>query len=304
MSIPNFEELMLPLLEVCGDGSEHTFGEAVETLAHRFNLSSAETAELLPSGRYPRFRHRIGWARTDMVKAGLLESTGKGRIRITERGGYVLAKKPPGLDRKYLRTFPEYLAWEKSSTGREPPGPNPPDDGQTPEEVIAYLYESLRAALATDLLEAVKKCPPDFFERLVVHLLVEMGYGASRRDAGQAVGQTGDGGIDGVIKQDRLGLDEVYIQAKRWQNTVGRPTVHAFVGALEGRGASRGVLLTTASFSHEAREYVKNIQKRVVLVDGKELAQLMIEHGVGVLDADTYTMKKMDPGYFADDELA
>lgn len=305
MPIPDFQSAMLPILRLAQDGKDHTLGEAVEAIAVEFKATEEERNELLPSGRQRRLHNRVGWAKTYLQKAGLVEANGRGRFRITLRGRQVLQGKPTRIDMKLLEQFPEYNAFAalKHVTPDAPPSvPELPVANETPEEVLEESYQELRRRLAEELLERIKACDPRFFEKLVVDLLVAMGYGGSRRDAGQAVGQSGDEGIDGIIKEDRLGLDVVYIQAKRWNNTVGRPTVQGFAGSLEGQRARKGVLITTSDFSREARDYVKHIEKKIVLIDGDELARLMIDTGVGVTEVATYTVKRLDLDYFGDEE--
>jgi len=297
MAVPDFQALMLPLLNIAGDGQEHSLDGAIEALGVQFDLGEEDRKELLPSGRQAKFDNRAGWARTYLKKAGLLESTGRGKFRITERGLDVLKGNPASIDVKFLSRFPEFLEFRKA-TKREPEGE---ETGQTPEEALELGYQNLRRNLAEDLLERIKGCSPRFFEKLVVDLLVEMGYGGSRKDAGQAVGQSGDGGIDGIIKEDKLGLDVVYIQAKRWEATVGRPTVQAFAGSLEGQRARKGVLITTSQFSPDAKDYVTRIEKKIVLIDGEQLAQLMIDHGIGVTQVASYSVRKVDLDYFGEE---
>jgi restriction system protein len=297
--IPDFQRIMLPLLRLAKGGREHTLREAIESLAEEFQLTPVERKELLPSGRQPTFDNRVGWANTYLKKAGLLESTGRGRFRITDRGQEVLVGEPSAIDIGFLERFPEFVDFRsrRSRTGHARPAQEP---DQTPEEVIESGYQALRNDLAEELLEQVLACSPQFFEKLVVDLLVAMGYGGSKKDAGHAVGQSGDAGIDGIIKEDKLGLDVVYVQAKRWANTVGRPVVQAFAGSLEGHRASKGVLITTSEFSNEAVDYVGRIQKKIVLIDGKLLADLMIDHGIGVSDVTTYTLRQIDMDYFTE----
>lgn len=233
-----------------------------------------------------------------MTKAGLLETTGRARFRITERGLSVLQNNPTVINNDFLSRFPEFLQFRaiRRTTRRdynEPAG--------TPEETLEASYQNLRGELVQELLERVKGCTPSFFENLVVDLLVAMGYGGSKKDAGQAIGRTRDGGIDGIIKEDKLGLDVVFIQAKRWDGTVGRPVVQAFAGSLEGQRARKGVLITTSQFSPDAVDYVGRIEKKIVLIDGEELCQLMIDHGVGVTEVARYVVKKIDSDYFGDE---
>lgn len=304
MPIPDFQSAMLPLLRLAQDGKDHTLSEAVEAIAVEFKATEEERNELLPSGRQRRLHNRVGWAKTYLQKAGLVEPNGRGRFRITPRGREVLQGRPSRIDMKFLEQFPEYNAFAALSheaSEAEPSAPEPLAATETPEELLDESYQALRKRLADELLDRIKACDPKFFEKLVVDLLVTMGYGGSRKDAGQAVGQSGDEGIDGIIKEDRLGLDVVYIQAKRWNNTVGRPVVQAFAGSLEGQRARKGVLITTSDFSREARDYVKHIEKKIVLIDGGELAKLMMDHGVGVTEVATYTVKKLDLDYFGDE---
>jgi restriction system protein len=299
MTIPDFQSFMLPFLHLLGDGQEHSLSEVIETLAEAFRLTEDDRKELLPSGRQAKLDNRVGWTRTHLKKAGLLESVGWGRFRITERGFEVLRSNPDYINVKYLEQFPEFYEFRHSSrqSNKQEEVEEIPD--QTPEEILELGYQSLRRTLAQDILERVKSCSPRFFERLVVDLLVTMGYGGSREDAGQAIGQSGDEGIDGIIKEDRLGLDAVYIQAKRWENTVGRPVVQGFAGSLEGQRARKGILITTSQFSQEAKDYVNRIEKRIVLIDGEQLAQFMIDYGVGVTEKATYTVKRIDEDYYS-----
>jgi len=234
-------------------------------------------------------------------KAGLLESTGRGKFRITNRGLEILRSNPTGINTRFLKQFPEFLEFQNLSRQENKQDEKDEEPSRTPEEVLEGSYQDLRRDLAQELLNRVKNSSPRFFERLVVDLLVALGYGGSRRDAGQAVGQSGDGGIDGIIKEDKLGLDVVYIQAKRWEATVGRPIVQAFAGSLEGQKARKGVLITASQFSQEAKDYVNRIEKKIVLIDGEQLAQLMIDHGIGVTEVASYTVKKVDHDYFDDE---
>jgi restriction system protein len=298
MAVPGFQKFMLPLLEVVNDGKDYSQDDVIDSLASRANLSQEEKNEILPSGMQTRFENRVGWARTHLKKAGLIESTGRGRFRITQRGLEILKSKPATIDLKFLMRFPEFVEFRNISKQENRQDERDDESNQTPEEILESSYQNLRQDLATDLVERIKQCSPRFFERLVVDLLVAMGYGGSRKDAGQAIGQSGDGGIDGIIKEDRLGLDAVYIQAKRWDSTVGRPTVQAFAGSLEGQRARKGVLITTSQFSQDARDYVSRIEKKIVLIDGAELTQLMIDHNVGVAEVANYTVKKIDLDYF------
>lgn len=273
-------------------------GEAIDGLAARFRLTEEERRQLLPSGRQRVFHNRVAWARTYLVQARLLESAGRGRFRISERGREVLASRPARIDIKFLDQYPEFREF-RSRKGPSKTLPDTAAEGRTPDEQMEAAFERHRQALKAELLERLRSSPPSFFERVVVDTLVAMGYGGSREDMAWIVGGSGDEGIDGVIHQDPLGLDVIYVQAKRWgDRTVGRPVVEAFVGALQGRQASKGVLITTGSFTKEAKEFARRIPNPVVLVDGDRLAELMIEHGVGVRTAVTYEVKRIDNDYF------
>ena len=305
MSVPGFQQFMLPLLRLSADREEHANANAVETLANEMKLSPGDRAEMLPSGTQTTLYNRVIWSKTYLIKARLLEKSGTGRFRITPRGIEVLQSNPPEVNVKYLSRFPEFAEFKSRTSAQSDgqvvigkAGEIEREQGQTPEEALELSYQALRRTLSVDLLERIKECSPQFFERLVIDLLVSMGYGGSRKDAGQAIGRTGDDGIDGIIKEDKLGLDVVYVQAKRWKDNVGRPTVQAFAGSLEGYSARKGVLITASGFSSDAREYVSRIEKKIVLIDGEQLAQLMIEHGVGVAEVASYTVKRIDSDYF------
>jgi restriction system protein len=299
MAIPDFQTIMLPLLQVAGEGKEHSIHDFVNQLAKFFKLSEQELNELLPSGKQPVFYNRVGWARTYMTKSGLLEMTRRPNYRITERGKEVLKSNPPRINIKFLERFPEYVQFRDVESARKPKQqPQEEKEDKTPEEILEDAYQEVRDNLAEELLENVMSCPPAFFERLVVELLVYMGYGGSRRDAAGAVGQTGDGGIDGIIDEDRLGLDAIYIQAKRWKEAVGRPEIQKFVGALVGKRAKKGIFITTSSFSVDATKYASEIDAKVILVDGKRLAEFMIDYDVGVSEVISYQLKRIDSDYF------
>ena len=302
MPVPDYQHLMLPLLQLAQDEHEHKLQDAFDSLARQFNLTPEDRNELLPSGRQSKFENRVGWARTYLKKAGLLESPGRSVFRITQRGKDVLKSHPPLINAKFLKRFPEFVEFQRTShrdeeTDRE----DETTSVQTPEEVLETSYQRLHRTLAEDLLERVRACTPEFFEHLVVELLVGMGYGGSREEAGQSVGRSGDGGIDGIIKEDKLGLDTIYLQAKRWSATVGQPVVREFAGSLEGHRARKGVLITTSQFSSDAKDYISRIEKKIVLIDGPTLAELMISHSIGVSTIATYEIKKIDSDYFADE---
>lgn len=301
MTIPDYQRIMLPLLRLAEDGQEHSVREAVEDLADHFGLSEDERKELLPSGAQATFDNRVGWARTYMKKAELLESPRRGYFKITHRGMQVLKQNPDAINSKLLEQYAEFRTFKaKSGTKRTTPKPAAASEApeQTPLELIEDAYEAIKVQLASELLEQIMRSSPQFFEQLVVDLLVKMGYGGSRRDAGEAVGRSGDEGIDGIIKEDRLGLEAVYLQAKRWKDTVGRPEIQRFVGALSGRNARKGVFITTSSFSREAFQFADGLANTVVLVDGARLTNLMIEFGVGVSLDRSYEIKRLDSDYF------
>jgi restriction system protein len=300
MAIPDYQTCMLPFLRYLGDGQEHTLRDSEESLAEYFKLTPAERAELLPSGQQGIFRNRIGWARTYLKKAALLESPKRGVFKITDRGGKTLGMNPNRIDVKFLEQFPEFIAFREISKPESEAvtALETTPSKTTPEEAIELAHLGLREQLAQELLSRIMSCSPTFFEQLVVELLVKMGYGGSRRDAGERIGQTGDGGIDGIIKEDRLGLDTIFIQAKRWQGTVGRPEIQKFVGALQGQRAKKGVFIATSSYTADATDYVSRIDTKVVLIDGKQLADLMIDFDLGVSAAASYVVKKIDSDYF------
>lgn len=306
MAIPDFQSLMLPLLKIAADGNEHSLSESIETLAMYFNLSDQDRKELLPSGKQHRFDNRVHWARTHLAKANLITSTGRSRFRLTEQGAKVLKENPPQINIKYLEQFPEFIEFRNKSNklngSTEAPQEIIEKINQTPQEILETSYQSLRQNLAQEILERIKNSPPNFFESLVIDLLIAMGYGGSRKDAGQAIGQVGDGGIDGIIKEDKLGLDAIYLQAKRWEGTVSRPIVQGFAGALIGRKARKGILITTSNFSQQAIDYANSIDNlKIILIDGEQLSQLMIDHDVGVTEESRYIIKKIDLDYFTEE---
>ena len=300
MAIPDYQTCMLPFLRFLSDGQEHSLRDTEEALAQHFDLNPSERAELLPSGQQGVFKNRLGWTRTYMKKAGLLASPKRGVFRVTDRGLQTLAANPPRIDARYLEQFPEFMAFREASRPANvvTDVPESMPSRATPEESIEAAHQGLRVQLGQELLARILACSPSFFEQLVVELLVKMGYGGSRRDAGERIGQTGDGGIDGIIKEDRLGLDTIFIQAKRWQGTVGRPEIQKFVGALQGQRAKKGVFITTSGYTAEASDYVSRIDTKVVLIDGQQLSGLMIDFDVGVSVAAAYLVKRVDSDYF------
>ncbi len=297
MAIPDFQSIMLPPLKQLGDGEEHTNQETADALAREFGLTDEERSQLLPSGSQTVFTNRVAWAKAHFKRAGLIEPTRRGIYRITDLGRDVLRQNPQRIDLRFLDQFPGYREFRRS-TRKAVESEVLPDSEMTPEEHIAFGYQQIRDELADQLLQKVKESPPEFFEQLVINLLVAMGYGGSRQDAGRAVGRAGDGGFDGIIKEDRLGLDVIYVQAKRWEEVVGRPEIQKFVGALQGQHARKGIFITTSDFSKEARDYVASIEHKVILVGGEELAKSMIDNGVGVTEVASYSVKRIDSDYF------
>lgn len=300
MGIPDFQSCMLPLLNVIANGKDYSTQDIESSLATFFNLSDDELSALLPSGRQRVFRNRVAWAKSYLKQAGLLESPKRGFIKITNRGLAVLSDTPDIVNIKYLYRFPEFVEFRNAKSSGEDVGEIKTQEimESTPEEVLELAHEKIRSELAQELLEKVLSSTPEFFEYLVVELLLKMGYGGSRRDAGERIGQSGDGGIDGIIKEDRLGLDVIYIQAKRWQGSVGRPEIQKFVGALQGQRARKGVFITTSTYTSDAKTYAENIDTKVVLIDGKRLANLMMDFDVGVSVSASYVVKKIDSDYF------
>lgn len=303
MPIPDYQTIMLPLLRQLSDGKNHQLKELVAILGQEFRLSEEEMNELLSSGQAFVFANRVGWARTYMKKAGLVEYPARGVVAITPRGLDILKSKPTRIDNNLLKQFPEFLEFQNLKYDRVEEASavgSSLEEKQTPEETIDEAYLSIRQSLAQELLDTVCSMSPAFFERLVVELLVRLGYGGSIKDAGRAMGKTGDEGIDGIIKEDKLGLDIIYIQAKRWQagNTVGRPELQKFVGALAGQGAKKGIFITTSSFTKDALGYAPKNETKIVLIDGVQLAQLMIDHNLGVSLQRTYEIKRLDNDYF------
>ncbi len=300
MAIPDFQTIMLPLLEFAGDGKDHTLRDAIEQLARRFRLTPEEQKELLPSGSQARFDNRVHWARSYLKQAGLLENPSRGAFRITDQGRKALGARPKEIDIKFLMQFEKFIEFRnRAAADHQQAMPMNDAEGQkTPKELLEENHLKLRNELAVEILDTVKQASPAFFENLVVELLVKMGYGGSRKEAGQVVGRSGDQGIDGIINEDRLGLDVIYLQAKRWNADVNDAEIRNFVGSLAGHKASRGVFITTATFTKRAAEYVAKIPQKVILVDGHRLAQLMIEHSVGVSTVATYEVKKVDTDYF------
>jgi restriction system protein len=290
---------MWPLLRVLRDGKEHAVREVVEELVLEFRLTPKEQAERLPSGRSFLFENRVGWARYHLKLADFISAPRRGVVKISPRGVDLLNQGVNEITLDLLKQYPEYQkSLDKQRKKEKVEMENESNSKQTPDEFLEEGYQKLREELARELMDKVKNCSPRFFERLVVDLLVKMGYGGSLKDAGQAVGGSGDDGIDGIINEDRLGLDVIYLQAKRWEATVGRPHIQKFAGALQGKRARKGVFITTSDFSKDARDYVSQIDSKIILMDGETLARHMIDFNVGVSTVTSYDIKKIDSDYF------
>ncbi len=304
MTIPDYQTLMLPILQLTGDQKIHSLKQTTEELAKNFGLSEAELAEMLPSARKTRFYDRVGWAGTYLRKAGLLSAPQRGKFQITERGLEVLKNPPEKITVNFLEQYDEFLHFRERrerSNDEEDVIPTKDIETQTPEESIDSAYLKIRQSLTDEILQTVKNCSPSFFETLVVDVLVKMGYGGTRKDAGKAIGRSGDNGIDGIINEDRLGLDVIYIQAKKWDNPVGRPEIQKFAGALQGQRAKKGIFITTSTFTKEAQEFAARIDSKITLLDGETLSQLMIDYNVGVNLVASYELKRIDSDYFIEE---
>lgn len=302
--IPDYQSIMLPLLEFISDGKEYKMRNVTDELAIKFGVTEEEQKELLPSGVAPVFYNRTAWAKTYLKKAGLIDSPKQGIVVISKRGLDVLNKKPSSINVKFLKQFSEFVEFQTSKREDEIETETSEEQSiQTPEESLETAYQKIRKSLASELINKVVELSPAFFEKLVVELLVKMGYGGSIKDAGKAMGKSGDEGIDGTIKEDKLGLDIIYIQAKRWKpgNVVGRPELQKFVGALAGQGAKKGIFITTSNFTKEAIEYTPRNETKIVLIDGHQLAQLMIDYNLGCTPQQTYEVKKIDSDYFGEE---
>jgi restriction system protein len=279
---------------------EHTLKEAREKIGAIFHLSEEDLNELLPSGTQRKFDNRVAWAKSYFVQAKVLESPRRAHFKITDRGKELLSQGHERNDIKILNQYPEFVEFH-TSTKQIDTTPLEEGTSETPEEILQKAYQSIRSDLAGEILDRIKASSPSFFENVVVDLMLAMGYGASKADAGESVGQSGDEGIDGIIKEDKLGLDVIYLQAKRWDGTVGRPEIQKFVGALHGKRAKKGVFITTGRFSGEAQEYVKSIDPKVILIDGKDLANRMIDFNLGTSTTVTYEIKRIDSDYFSEE---
>lgn len=303
MAVPGYQEFMLPLLTLAASGTEHTLSEALTSLAQQLHISTEDQERMLPSGVQTQYKNRVSWALTYLSKSLLLEKSGRGKFKIAPRGLEVLRTNPAAINNRFLDQFPEYQAFKikkrvkPEETALDSHGVN---TDITPDEQLDIAYRDLRETLADELLTRVRKVTPKFFEQLVVDVLVAMGYGGSRLDAAQVVGKSGDNGIDGVIKEDRLGLDMVYVQAKRYEADIGPAAIREFVGSLGEHKAHKGVFITCGGFTSGAREAAAKAHFRIVLIDGDQLAEYMIDHGVGVADHKSFTVKKLDSDYFED----
>jgi len=305
MSVPGYQDFMLPLIKIAADGKEKSISEAMDTLAFQMHISKTDQELMLPSGTQTQYYNRISWAITYLAKSLLLEKTGRGRFKITPRGAEVFSKSPARIDNNFLNQFPEYKqfktkkaekAWESRRAADLPT--LSADPGITPEERLEAAYVELRDSLADDLQRRVRAGSPKFFEHLVIRLLVAMDYGGGQVDRAEVTGKSGDDGIDGIIREDRLGLDMVYVQAKKWDNSVGPGEIDKFVGSLMRKKASKGVFITSGTFTEGALRAAKEAAVKVRLIDGDELAELMIDYSVGVAAADSYVVKKVDTDFF------
>ena len=304
MNIPDFQSIMLPLMEIAANKNVYLFRDVVNKLIEKYDLTDDEKKELLPSGKQTIIENRAGWAKTHLKKAGLLTYPERGCIQITERGLSLLENKLDRIDMKTLKQFDEYNEFIKITNDTKDSDDSINDiDIHTPEEIMESAFQNIKRTLADEILEKIRNVTPAFFEKLVVDLLVKMGYGGSVKDAGKAIGKTGDEGIDGTIKEDKLGLDVIYIQAKRWKdgNVVGRPELQKFVGALAGQGAKKGIFITASTFTKEALEYTPKNETKIILIDGIQLAELLIENNVGVSNQQMYEIKKIDNDYFEEE---
>ena len=299
MAIPDYQTCMLPLLKYASDGKIHKLADAISAISDQFNLTTEERETLLPSGTQILIANRVAWAKTYLKKAGLLTDPKRAHFQITDRGRALMKENPSEINSKSLRKYEEFNEFQNKSNQKihEEKAIDYPVYS-TPEEALEYGYQKLTENLTDELIKQIMSCPPPFFERLVVELLVKMGYGGSLKEAAKVVGKSGDAGIDGIIKEDKLGLDAIYIQAKRWDGVVGRPEIQKFVGALDGQKARKGIFITTSSFTKEAIEYAKGTTVKVVLIDGERLADLMIENNLGVTTTMTYEVKRVDTDYF------
>ncbi len=306
MPIPTYEQCMLPVMQILAKGEPQHRRALSDAMSAHFGLTTEEKEKLLPSGKAPVIRSRTGWALSYLKQAAVVLSPKRGWYALSPRGHEILGTNPPTVDSEYLERFPEFMEFrsrssssaDEDSSVAEVPSAHTPPPALAPDEALEEAYLRLRTDMEAELLDTVKSGTPQFFERLVVDLLVRMGYGGSREEAARAVGKSGDGGIDGVIDEDRLGLDVIYIQAKRWEGSVGRPEIQKFAGALQGQRAKKGVFITTSHFTKDAEDFAQKIDSRIVLIDGRRLASLMFDFDVGVTPRGSFTVKGIDGDYF------
>ncbi len=302
MAVPDFQSFFKPLLEIASDDKEHSMKDARVFISNKMQLSEEDLSELLPSGTQTKFDNRVAWAKSYFVQAKVLESSRRGYFKITKRGIDLLKQGHERIDVKILNQYPEFIEFHTSKSEKQSNNSHEIEiQDVTPEETLQNAYQSIRNDLANSILSLIKTNSPKYFENLVIDLMISLGYGGSRQDASRAIGQSGDEGIDGIIKEDKLGLDVIYIQAKRWDGTVGRPEIQKFVGALHGKRAKKGVFITTGKFSNDAISYVETIDPKVILIDGKMLTELMIDHNLGVSTTVTYNIKRIDSDYFEEE---
>jgi len=303
MAILDFQSFFKPLLDFAADGKEHSIREAREIIAKKMNLTDEDLRDLLPSGTQTKFDNRVAWAKSFLLHAKVLESPRRSYFKITDRGRELLKQDHSKINVRILKQYPEFVEFHKGEKSISSPSRPDGDEiaDETPEEVLQKAYQSIRNNLAAELLEKIRENSPKFFERLVVDFMLALGYGGSLADAGRSIGQSGDEGIDGIIKEDRLGLDLIYLQAKRWNGSVGRPEIQKFVGALHGKRAKKGVYITTGKFTDDALKYVESIDPKVILIDGIALANLMIDYGLGTTTTAKYEIKRVDSDYFAEE---
>ena len=305
--IPDYQSCMLPLLRFASDRKVHKISEAVEYISNQLKLSDEERNQMLPSGLQAVIVNRIGWAKTYMKKALLLEDPKRATFQITQRGLDLLSENPNEINTKYLERYDEFVAFRKRKNKHDTNEDNnsiiESESSITPEESIEFGYSKLNESISEEIIDKIKECSPAFFEKLVVELLVKMGYGGTLQEAGKVVGKSGDGGIDGIIKEDKLGLDVIYIQAKRWENVVGRPEIQKFAGALLGQKAKKGIFITTSWYTTDALDFVKNLDSKIVLIDGEMLTQLMLEYNLGVTTYKSYELKRIDSDFFEEENF-
>ncbi|MHC1790370.1 restriction endonuclease [Solidesulfovibrio sp.] len=303
MAVPDFQSIMLPLLQILGDGREWSNFDINKALEVKLALTEADKQELLPSGKMRVFVNRVAWAKTYLKQASLVLGVRRGVYRITEDGLKVLAAAPENINIKYLMNFPGFDEFRKgkksdSQVDVSPVGQDECFEQKTPEEYIELGIKAVGENVRQEILQSLRRCSPYFFEKLVVDVLLAMGYGGSRQEAGKLTAKGSDEGIDGIINEDKLGLDIIYVQAKKWDGNVGRPEIQKFAGALQGKRATKGIFITTSSFTREPFDFVKSISNRIILIDGEKLSELMVEYDIGVSVVQVYKLKKMDIDYF------